>query len=100
MIKQNFGYSFNEQVSGFGYVEYSDTQAYPKVTFQVVADHPLVKDKVISYLSKPRTFYVPAESMYVGAGDTMNKVVAPNVRIDYFQVALREMNAALGIALR
>ena len=95
MITQRFGYSFSENISGYGRIEYTDTQNYPKVTFNVIADHSVVKEKVISYLSKPRMFYLPD---FTGMQDSRQKAVAPNVRIDYFQRALQEMNAATGIA--
>jgi len=96
MISQKIGYSFSEEISGFGTIEYSDTQAYPKVTFQVKAEHPVVKRKIITYLTTPRKFFITAD-MFPGAGQ-FQKPIAPVNRIDFFQRALAEMNASIGIA--
>jgi hypothetical protein len=97
MISQKIGYSFSEEMSGNGVIEYSDTQAYPKVTFQVTAKHQVIKDKIIKYLSTPRMFHMP-DMLGVPGGDALQKLIAPNSRIDFFQKALAEMNAATGIA--
>lgn len=97
MISQTIGYSFSEDISGNGVVEYTDTQAYPKVTFQVTAKHKVVKDKVIKYLTTPRRFHIP-DMLGIPGGDVLQKAIAPNSRIDFFQKALAEMNAAIGIS--
>lgn len=95
MINQKFGYTFSEEIQGFGLIEYTDTQSYPNVTFQVTAGHKVVKDKVIKYLSTPRKFWMPDMA---GASDMLQKAIAPTFRVDYFQRALAEMNAAIGVA--
>ena len=97
MISQKIGYSFSEEISGNGIIEYTDTQAYPKVTFQVTAKHQVVKDKVIKYLSEPRMFHMP-DMLGVPGMDRFQKPIAPTLRLDYFQKALAEMNAAIGIS--
>jgi len=95
MIIQKFGYSFSEEIQGYGTIEYTDTQSYPTVNFKVTAAHDVVRAKVINYLSKPRKYYLPDMA---GASDVLQKAVAPNFRLDYFQRAIAEMNAAIGVA--
>jgi hypothetical protein len=96
VTRQNIGIKMHGEADG--YIEYSDTQKSPEVSFNVVLNNrPVGRRAVIRYLTTKREFFIPFRSDITD--QYREETHVPTVNIDIFEQALNELGSAVGIFL-
>ena len=81
-----------------GYIEYTDTQDPPVVSFRVVLKRRQVaRMAVINYLTTKREFLIPFRSDITD--QYREETHVPTANIDLFEQALNELGSTIGVFL-
>ena len=94
--RQNIGMTMHGKVDG--YIEYTNIQDPPAVSFEVVLkNHKVARLSIIGYLTRKRNFFIPFRSDITD--QYREETHVPTENIDLFEQSLLTLGSRIGVFL-